>query len=162
MQNSKQKGLLNYPRFHFQKLRVVKTHKKIYGSNNCWWFINSHPGDPHIIETVIWGTLPVPRNIALPAETVDPHITNIFSSTFPVVWILSHLYPMISTFPVVWILSHLYHSYKHLLLLPEFIFMDFHYFSFQLLWLLGENLKFTDVILRMLIRIVITKLSCNQ
>lgn len=80
MQSSKQKGLLNYPRFHFQKLRVVKTHKKIYGSNNCWWFINSYPGTPHHRDCHWWGTLPGPRNTALPPETVCPHITNIFSS----------------------------------------------------------------------------------
>lgn len=29
------KKLLIYPTFHFQKLRVAKTRKKIYGSNNC-------------------------------------------------------------------------------------------------------------------------------
>lgn len=31
---SEQKGLLIYPTFHIQKLRVVKTSKKIYSPNN--------------------------------------------------------------------------------------------------------------------------------
>lgn len=35
VQPSEQKGLLIYPTFHIQKLRVVKTPKKIYSSNNC-------------------------------------------------------------------------------------------------------------------------------
>lgn len=40
--------------------------------------------------------------------------------------------------------------------------MNLHDFSFQLLGLLRENFKLADVILRMLIRIVIPQLSCNQ
>lgn len=47
------KKLLIYPAFHFQKLRVAKTRKKIYGSNNCWWFINSHPGDPTLLRLLL-------------------------------------------------------------------------------------------------------------
>lgn len=43
--------------------------------------------------------------------------------------------------------------------LPEFIFMHFSYFLLKLLWLFGKNLKVADVILRVFIRIIITKLS---
>ena len=80
MQSSKQKGLLNHPRFHFQKLRVVKTHKKIYGSNNCWWFINSYPGDPTSLRLSLMGDLASAQKYCPATETVCPHITNIFSS----------------------------------------------------------------------------------
>lgn len=60
----------------------------------------------------------MPRNIALPPETVGPYFTNVLTS--------QHGFHRT--------LQHLSHSYKYLpLLLPEFIFMDFCYFSFQLL-----------------------------
>lgn len=109
-------------------------------------------------QTAIQGTLwSVPSKIAPLPETVHSYIT-LVSHTLPIL----SLHNTISTFPAVRILSRSHHSSKCLPLLPEFIFVDVHYFSFQLLWLLGENLKLTDIILRMLVGIKIAELSCNQ
>lgn len=60
--------------------QVVKTYKKRYGSNNCWWFINSHPGHSNYWDCYWWGTLTVPRNTALPPDPVYLYITNILTS----------------------------------------------------------------------------------
>lgn len=78
MQSSKQKGLLNYPKFHFQKLRVVKTLRKYMaliiadGSNSY--------RDPTSSRLSLMGDLASARNTALLPETVCPHITNILDS----------------------------------------------------------------------------------
>lgn len=142
--------LLIYPTFHFRKLGVAKTCKKIYGSNNCWHFINTAQGAPHVAIAINRGTWRCP-GILLWHLKQSAHTLQTFL-----------LHNMASTFPTVRTLSHLYHVYKRLPQLPELTFMDVCHFSFQLLWLLRENLKLTDVILRMLIRIIITELSCKQ
>lgn len=82
--NSKQKKDHSrmYPRFHLQKRSMVKTHWKTEGSNNCWWLINSYPGDPTLLRWLLMEILTVPRKIPLPPETVQPYITNILTSQY--------------------------------------------------------------------------------
>lgn len=79
-------------------------------------------GGRHIVETVIDRGPAWHPEILLCNLKQSTHISQIFL-----------LHNMIFTFPEVRTLSRLYHPCDVYPLLPEFIFMDFHYFSFQLL-----------------------------
>lgn len=80
------------------------------------------PREPHTIETIINGG---------PWQCPEIQLCHLKQSAHTLQ--ISLLHNMVRTSPAVRIPWHRYHSYKYLPLLPEFIFMDFCYFSFQLL-----------------------------
>lgn len=105
----KTEKIIPYPRFHLQKLRVVKTHRKIQGSNDYWWFINSHPGDPTLLRWLLMEDLDGAQKYHSAAGNRPPRTSSIFffhntSSTFlslsffqmptPITWIRFYGYPL--------------------------------------------------------------------